>query len=286
MRDEGYRFYVGVDWGSEEHRVVVVDTHKTIVRERRVRHDGAELAAVAHELAELAGGAVATVAVAIEVPRGPVVETLLGQGFHVYALNPKQLDRFRDRYTVAGAKDDRRDGFVLATALVTDREAFRRLDPEDPRLVRLRELTRLEEDLDAEERRLSNRLREQLYRIAPGLLTLCPGADAPWLWALLDHAPTPAAAARLSRAAVTRVLAEHRIRKITADQVVAVLRAPALAVGPGAVAAAEDHLAVLLPRLRLIHEQLRACGARSERLLEELVDTQEHRVVGILRSLP
>ena len=26
----------------------------------------------------------------------------------MYAINPKQLDRFRDRHTVAGAKDDRR----------------------------------------------------------------------------------------------------------------------------------------------------------------------------------
>lgn len=46
---------------------------------------------------------------AIEVPHGPIVETLLERGFRVYVVNPKQLDRFRDRFTVAGAKDDRRD---------------------------------------------------------------------------------------------------------------------------------------------------------------------------------
>ena len=45
-----------------------------------------------------------------------VVETLLERGCHVFALNPKQLDRFRDRHTVAGAKDDRRDAWVLADA--------------------------------------------------------------------------------------------------------------------------------------------------------------------------
>jgi hypothetical protein len=53
------------------------------------------------------------VAIAIEIPRGAVVETLVERGFHVYAINPKQLDRFRDRYSVGGAKDDRRDAFVL-----------------------------------------------------------------------------------------------------------------------------------------------------------------------------
>ena len=66
-------------------------------------------------------------AVAIEVPHGALVETLLSHGFQVFSINPKQLDRFRDRYTVAGAKDDRRDAFVLAASLITDLPSFRAL---------------------------------------------------------------------------------------------------------------------------------------------------------------
>lgn len=55
-------------------------------------------------LVTLAGGQPERVGVAIEVPRGALVETLVERGGHVYALNPKQLDRFRDRYTVAGPR--------------------------------------------------------------------------------------------------------------------------------------------------------------------------------------
>ena len=45
--------------------------------------------------------------------------------FAVYSLNPKQMDRFRDRHpvpgaTVPGAKDDSRDAFVMADSLRTD----------------------------------------------------------------------------------------------------------------------------------------------------------------------
>ena len=50
----------------------------------------------------------------------------------VFAINPKQLDRFRDRFTVAGAKDDRRDAHVLGDSLRTDRRAFRLLAVDDP----------------------------------------------------------------------------------------------------------------------------------------------------------
>jgi hypothetical protein len=46
----------------------------------------------------------ARIAVAIEMPHGPVVETLLERGFAVHAINPKQLDRFRDRFSVDGQR--------------------------------------------------------------------------------------------------------------------------------------------------------------------------------------
>jgi hypothetical protein len=41
-------------------------------------------------LAALGGGDPATVAVAIDVPHGPVVEILLERGFRVFAINPEQ----------------------------------------------------------------------------------------------------------------------------------------------------------------------------------------------------
>jgi len=61
-------------------------------------------------------------AIAIETPRGSVGRG----GLHVFAGNPKQPDRFRDRHAVAGAKDDSRDAFVLGDFLRTDLPCFRR----------------------------------------------------------------------------------------------------------------------------------------------------------------
>ena len=55
------------------------------------------------------GGRPEEIHIAIEVPHGPVVETLIERGFNVYAINPKQLDRFRARFTMAGAQDDSQD---------------------------------------------------------------------------------------------------------------------------------------------------------------------------------
>ena len=132
-----------------------------------------------------------TVAVAIEAPHGPVVEILLDRRFQVDAVNPKQLDRFRDQFTVAGAKDDRRDAYVLADALRTDRHCFRRLTVEDPVVIELREWSRMAEDLQQERNRLANRVREQLWRYYPQALELGDDLAADWFLDLWGLAPTP-----------------------------------------------------------------------------------------------
>jgi len=250
-----YAWYVGIDWGTVLHQVTVLDSERRVVSEQKVAHSGEALAALVTALATPCAGEPGRVAVAIEVPRGTVVETLVEHGFHVFAINPKQLDRFRDRFTMAGAKDDRRDAFVLATSLATDPAAFRRLHLDDPLVIRLRELSRLEEELQQEFTRLTNRLRDQLHRIYPQILALAPAADEPWIWALLDLAPTPAAAAQVPGPAVRDLLRRHRIRRVTAAGVLATVQTPPLWVAPGTLEAVSEHIESLLPRVRLVHDQ-------------------------------
>ena len=122
-----YEWFVGIDGGSRPHQVCVLDRDRRRVGERVVDHDGASLARLADWLWTLSVGQPQRVAVAIEVPRGVIVEGLLDRGFHLLAMNPKQLDRFRDRHSAAGAQEDRRDALVLADALRTDPPSFRRV---------------------------------------------------------------------------------------------------------------------------------------------------------------
>lgn len=288
-----YAFYVGLDWGSEQHQICVLDPARQVVGERTVEHSGPGLAALADWLGALAPDHPERIAVALEVPRGALVDTLLSRGLHLFAINPKQLDRFRDRHSVAGAKDDRRDAFVAADALRTDRWAFRRLEPDQPLIIQLRELTRLDQDLQQELTRGANRLRDQLLRYYPTLLRLAPAADEPWLWALLAMAPTPAAGAQLPRARIGRLLQRHHIRRHTPEAVLAALRAPAVWLTPGTVEAAAQHVTLLLPRLQLVHAQRAHCAAEIDRLLAAVSPEapapgppREHRDVEILRSLP
>jgi len=168
--DEERHWFVGVDWASEIHHVRVSDERGGKRGERGFTHGGAGLAEMADWILGLAGAAPGEVGVAIEVPHGPVVESLIERGFRVHAINPRQLDRFRDRFSPAGAKDDSRDAEVLADALRTDPHCFRRLAPVDPVVIELREWSRIAEDLTQERTRLANRVREQLWRYYPQML--------------------------------------------------------------------------------------------------------------------
>ena len=285
-----YDWFVGIDWGSKQHQVCMLDRHRHRVGERAIDHDGASLAQLAAWLWTVSVGQPHRVAVAIEVPRGAIVEGLLERGFHLFAINPKQLDRFRDRHSVAGAKDDRRDAFVLADSLRTDQPSFRRLQLNDPQLLRLRELSRAEETLLDDFRRSANRLRDQLHRFYPQMLQLCSAADKPWLWDLIDLAPTPAHAALLSEEQVQRVLKAYRIRRVTAQEVLACLQEPALPVAPGAAEAAQAHCEFLLPCLRVLADQLQGCSRQVSALLRILAEAPDEGErpsdVAIVLSLP
>ena len=102
---EEIAWFVGIDWASQSHQVCLVDARGECLGERAVAHGGSGIEELCDWLIARTGATPEVIGVAIEMTQGPVVEALLQRGFCVYGINPKQLDRFRDRFTVAGAKD-------------------------------------------------------------------------------------------------------------------------------------------------------------------------------------
>jgi transposase len=292
-------WFVGFDWGSEKHRIALFDRTGNLIGRRDVAHSAAAYAELGDWLLRTTQASPAEIAVAIETTHGPVVDALIDRGFRVYAINPKQLDRFRDRYSVAGAKDDTRDADTLGRSLRTDPEAFRALSPDNPLIVQLREASRTAAELTRDLGRLTNQLRDLLWRYYPQMLALDDNLAAPWLLELWQHAPTPAKGARLHKETIARILKTHRIRRLDADQVRTVLREPPLPSAPGVTEAATGHIRLLLPRIRLLNSQIKAVHTEIDALCQQLAGPQtiepgesvpgqsiEQRDVAILHSVP
>jgi len=122
---------VGVDWAEAQHAACLMRPDGTVVHRLTIPHSAAGLARLREAIVavevEPAG-----VLVAVERPDGLLVEALLDTGYVVYALNPKAVDRYRERTRVAGGKTDPADAELLARILVTDRDRHQPLRPSSP----------------------------------------------------------------------------------------------------------------------------------------------------------
>ena len=182
---------------------------------------------------------------------------------------------------------------MLADSLRTDQRCFRRLSADHPAIVRIRELSRTEDQVGVDLRRTVNQLYQLLLRYYPQLLQICPTPDEPWIWALLEVAPTPERAGKLKVQRIRQLLAKHRIRRWSAEKVAEILSAPQLPLASGTADAVSEHALLLVPQLRLLSTMRKQVADRMEALLDEMAassdktpETQVFRDVAVLCSLP
>ena len=111
-------------------------------------------------------------------------------------------------------------------------------------------------------------MRQQLWRYYPQFLhAVDDDVAAPWALELWRSLPTPRAGQRVRGVTLTRVLKQHRIRRIDAATLRDRLRAPAVKLTPGTTEAATAHVRLLVERLALLNRQL----AHADRQLDRLV---------------
>ena len=193
--------YVGDDWAEDHHDVELMDTAGRRLAKARLPEGVAGIerlhAMIAEELGEDTDGA--EVLVGIETERGPWVAALLAAGYTVYAVNPLQAARYRERHSVSGAKSDSADAHVLADMVRTDSHQLRSVAADSSRVQAIKVVARVHKTLIWERTRHVLRLRHALREYFPAALEAFDDLDAADTLALLAKAPDPASAAKLTR---------------------------------------------------------------------------------------
>ncbi len=116
-------------------------------------------------------------------------------------------------------------------------------------------------------------MRQQLWRYYPQFLdAVDQDVAAPWALDLWRSLPTPRAGQRARGVSLTRVLKQHRIRRIDAATLRDRLRAQALKLAPGTVEAATTHVQLLVERLALLNRQLAHADRQLDRLVRQLAE--------------
>ena len=260
--------FIGDDWAEDHHDVEVQDGTGRRLAGARLP-EGVEGIAKLHALVARHGGErpdPGQVVVGIETDRGPWVQTLLAAGYQVYAVNPKQAARFKERYGTSGAKSDKGDAHALADMVRIDRDQLRPIAGDSDQAQAVRIVARAHQTLIWERTRAFQRLRSTLREYFPGALAAYAGLELTSTDALelLVKAPTPDEAARLTKPQIAAVLARHRRRNRDqkAAAIQATLREPQLGL-PAPVAAAYGAAAVAHARLLIaLNEQIQALEAQ------------------------
>ncbi|MDW4909703.1 IS110 family transposase [Streptomyces sp. ADMS] len=207
---------IGDDWAEDHHDVEVQDETGRKLTAARLP-EGVEGIARLHELVARHGGKnldAAEVIVGIETDRGSWVQALIASGYQVYAINPRQVARFKERYGTSGAKSDKGDAHALADMVRIDRAQLRPVAGDSEQAQAVRVVARAHQTLIWERTRTFQRLRSTLREYFPAAPAAYADLEPTSTDALelLVKAPTPAAGAKLTRPQITAVLARHRRR--------------------------------------------------------------------------
>jgi transposase len=119
--------FVGDDWAEEHHDVELQDQTGRVLGRAKLPEGVAGIARLHAMIGEHVGedDEPAQVVVGIETDRGGWVQALIAAGYQIYAVNPLQVARYRERHSVSGGKSDTRDAHTLADMVRTDRHQLR-----------------------------------------------------------------------------------------------------------------------------------------------------------------
>jgi transposase len=155
------------------------------------------------------------VAAGIETDRGLWVTALRAAGYAVYAVNPRQVARYRERRGTSGAKSDKAGAHAMTDMVRTDARQLRPVAGDSAGAQAIKVAARAHQTLIWERTRQVQRLRHQLREYFPAALEAFEDLDAPDALDLLARAPDPARTAGLTRAQVAAALKRARRRDVT-----------------------------------------------------------------------
>lgn len=201
--------FVGNDWAEAHHDIELQDDQGRVLARRRLPEGVAGLAQLHALIADHLGDddEPVSVLVGIETDRGPWVQAMVATGYRVYAINPLQVARYRERHGTSGAKSDPGDAHVLAEIVRVDRAHHRLVAGDSEQAEVVKTVARTHQTMIWTRQRQTNQLRSMLREFYPAALAAfgddLAGRDA---LAVLAIAPTPATGRTLTRSTIVTAL--------------------------------------------------------------------------------
>ena len=275
--------FIGDDWAEAHHDIEIEDEAGRLLVRKRLP-EGLAGVTLLHELiAEHLdpSGEPDQVLVGIETDHGPWVQALLATGYLVYAINPLQVARYRERHSTSGAKSDPGDAHLLAEIVRLDRAHHRRIAGDSEIAEHVKVATRAHQTMIWSRVRQVNTLRSLLREYYPAALAVF-GTDlaSPDALVVLAAAPTPELGRRLSQARIETLLRKAgRQRNIaaTAARIKTALGSDQLTARPGVVPAYAASASALVAVLTTMVTQTEVLAGQVEQGFGRHPDVEIYR---------
>jgi transposase len=262
-------YYLGLDWADEIHAIWVVDEKGSKVWAGKVKQTPEDLAEFGRRLYEWQSNGI-TVWAALEKPEGRIVDFLLNHTVSVYPLNPKAVDRARDRFRASSSKSDPFDARVIADFLRTDHGRLHPLLPNSPASQELKLLTSDYQRFVRQRTRLINQLTATLKEFNPRILEMFPDLNSPSTLDFLASYPAPVNLTNLTAPALRRFAREHRLHKETETRLWEQAKAPQLVIPPHVVRAKGRLVQALVAELRVVTKAVADYQSEIERFFASM----------------
>lgn len=276
-----YAATLGLDWADKKHDIWFHATASGKTEHIVLEHSPEAL----HEwIAKLrAKFPAATVALAVETSRGPVLHALMVYDFiHIYPINPKALCSYRQAFCVSGSSDDRTDAMLLEEYVRLHHAKLKALRPDTELTRRLAGLVEKRRQLVDHRTELVNQLHSELKTYFPLAEQLLPDMTLPLAsdfllkWADLDTlqkaAPEKVRAFFFAQNSRSTTLIEERLQAIKV--------ARALTTDSAIVIPARLKVQGLAAMLKALHKVI----ALADQSIKEAMD--QHPDAPIFRSFP
>ena len=272
--------FCGIDWADEHHDALSIDDQGRQLGSIRVAHSPEGMSQLDAYLERIAGpGGKEQVACIVETTHGLLIAHLLEQGWAVYPVNPRTVER---RRAPSGAKTDTIDAYLLAKTGRADFADLRRLNPDSEQIQELKTLTRDQDGLVQMQTRLVNQLIACLKAYYPVVLELFGKMQQPSTLAFLRAYPTLQAArsASVEELATTLKQARYPGARLKAQEIVKHLQQPCLHASEVTTRTKSRLMLALADQLEPLLKQIAEYDKEIERLFLMHADSE------LFQSLP
>lgn len=261
---------IGIDWANSKHDVCIQATDSKQREFSSFSHQVDHIENWAHSIHQRFGG---TIAIAIELAKGPIVYALQKYDFFViFPIHPSTLAKYRETFKPSRAKDDPTDAELALDLILCHGVRFKPLKPQSVNMRTLTYLVEQRRQLVGDKTRFVNRLCDTLKQYFPQTLDWFEHRDTLLFCDFITRWPTLVQVKRARKTTLETFFKTHNVRfdtvidtriqgiktakpltldeaVITAHQLQALAQVDQLRITLEAIARFDDAIAALAPKL-------------------------------------